>query len=98
MLEPRSRFRQLDRAVARQQSRNKGTRPKYAARRAPARSALTLDAANVEIVTANIARGLAPVAPDRAAVFEANRRELLARVTEGPRGEEPVTATNAPAG
>ena len=45
----------------------------------------TLDPANVEIVTANIAAGLARVAPGHAAAFEANRREFLGQLAEADR-------------
>ena len=40
----------------------------------------TLDPGNMPIVTANIARGLARVAPEHAAMFESNRGVFLARV------------------
>src|SRR5207302_8474539 len=45
----------------------------------------TLDPANVAIVTANIAVGLARAAPESARAFEANRQALLERVAEADR-------------
>lgn len=45
----------------------------------------TLDPANVAIVTANIVAGLTRVAPDNAAVFEANREAFLGRLAEADR-------------
>jgi zinc/manganese transport system substrate-binding protein len=45
----------------------------------------TLDPGNMPLVTANIARGLVRVAPDHAAVFDANRDAFLARVAAAER-------------
>jgi ABC-type Zn uptake system ZnuABC Zn-binding protein ZnuA len=45
----------------------------------------TLDPANAAIVTASIVEGLARVAPDRRAAFEARRREFLAALEAGVR-------------